>query len=646
MDFLYLIPLWRLLMQQKIMTKILLPVLILAAQDSTRLALPPAVDNVIIEELELNNAPIGEVLRLIASQYGINIFVDPNVDQRVSIFLQNASLRDVLTYLESEYRFDYDIKGDIVKVNPPRAPEPLFHIRFNQSDSLITVRVAAAPFGRVLDSLASALKHSFVYNGRLANEIVKVHLIDARVPDDLLAFLMSKGVTVERQGNLTVLRDLEADEQGMVRTRFRRNIEVSGRGIRVQVNNEAIAGLIAEVARESNINTLIYSPPPGNISLNVSGLDFADFLNLVLNGTGYTFRRKNEVYLIGDTKIHGIQSTAVLKLEHLKVDGITANIPEHLLRQAEIKEIKEHNSLSITAFPDIISDIRDYLQRIDREIPQVLIEAIVVDFDVTDSWELGIDGGLSDRPLNDTTGIYQVMPGADILFKGKISQEVLDNIMGSFGSAIKITKLPDNFYLNLRALETLGKANIKSKPHIATLNGHAAELNIGVTQYYKLRTNNYYGGYYPQTGNNQQGNTGFFPSETERFEKIEAVVSLKLTPWISGDDEITVEINPDFQTPVTQLNPEVPPTIQSRTIKSTVRLKDGETIILGGLIQEIESEQTQKTPILGDIPLLGWLFRSTSKSKQKKEMIIYITPHLYREQQSGLDAYTNIRFAP
>jgi type II secretory pathway component GspD/PulD (secretin) len=149
-------------------------------QDSTRLALPPAVDNVIIEELELNNAPIGEVLRLIASQYGINIFVDPNVDQRVSIFLQNASLRDVLTYLESEYRFDYDIKGDIVKVNPPRAPEPLFHIRFNQSDSLITVRVAAAPFGRVLDSLASALKHSFVYNGRLANEIVKVHLIDAR----------------------------------------------------------------------------------------------------------------------------------------------------------------------------------------------------------------------------------------------------------------------------------------------------------------------------------------------------------------------------------------------------------------------------------------------------------------------------------
>ena len=91
---------------------------------------------------------------------------------------------------------------------------------------------------------------------------------------------------------------------------------------------------------------------------------------------------------------------------------------------------------------------------------------------------------------------------------------------------------------------------------------------------------------------------------------------------------ITVEIKPDFKTPVGQFSSALPPTINRRALSSTLIIKDGETIVLGGLIQEGETEQSSRVPILGSIPLIGGLFSSTSKSATKTELLIYVTPHL------------------
>jgi len=104
---------------------------------------------------------------------------------------------------------------------------------------------------------------------------------------------------------------------------------------------------------------------------------------------------------------------------------------------------------------------------------------------------------------------------------------------------------------------------------------------------------------------------------------------LEITPWVSSSGEVTTEIHPEFNTPVGNFNSEVPPTINSRVLDSTVRLKDGETIILGGLIQDTESVNYNKVPILGDIPLLGKLFRNRSIDNSKSELIIFITPYVF-----------------
>lgn len=186
-----------------------------------------------------------------------------------------------------------------------------------------------------------------------------------------------------------------------------------------------------------------------------------------------------------------------------------------------------------------------------------------------------------------------------------------------FGIA-NLGRLPDDFYFRIQALSQEGIVNIKSRPQISTLNGHTASIEIGTTQYFLLKSTT------PLQSPNQ-----IVTQETERFEQIEANVLLEITPWVSSSGEVTAEIHPEFNTPVGNLNADVPPTINSRVLDSTVRLKDGETIILGGLIQESEVENLNKVPILGDIPLLGRLFRNKYTSMDKSELVIFITPHVF-----------------
>ena len=104
-----------------------------------------------------------------------------------------------------------------------------------------------------------------------------------------------------------------------------------------------------------------------------------------------------------------------------------------------------------------------------------------------------------------------------------------------------------------------------------------------------------------------------------------------------------MEVHPEFNTPVGTLNANVPPTINSRVLDSTVRLKDGETIILGGLIQESESENINKVPILGDIPLLGRLFRNKRTSLIKSELMIFITPYVFYGDGTDNERWNRLR---
>lgn len=187
-------------------------------------------------------------------------------------------------------------------------------------------------------------------------------------------------------------------------------------------------------------------------------------------------------------------------------------------------------------------------------------------------------------------------------------------------------KLPDDFYVNIRALEQHGIANVRSKPILSTLNGHTASLKIGTVQNYVFNET------IPIVN---AVNSTFIEKET--IQKIEASISFEITPWVGPNNELTLEIKPNFETPVGQFSPDkrIIPAINTRSLYSTVRLKDGETIILGGLIQESETTTEDKFPFIGDIPILGELFTNRDRQKGKSELMIYLTPKIYYGDDFG-----------
>ena len=123
---------------------------------------------------------------------------------------------------------------------------------------------------------------------------------------------------------------------------------------------------------------------------------------------------------------------------------------------------------------------------------------------------------------------------------------------------------------------------------------------------------------------------------SEEFETIEASMSLTITPWVTTTGEIITQIRPEFRTPQGALNAEFPPTINHRIVDTTVRLLDGQTIILGGLVQESIHEEERKFPLLWRIPVLGKLFVSKVQSSSTSELMIYLTPHIYYGEEGSV----------
>ena len=254
-----------------------------------------------------------------------------------------------------------------------------------------------------------------------------------------------------------------------------------------------------------------------------------------------------------------------------------------------------------------------------------------MDYNLTNEKDLGVQMGWLGKP--DSTGIQRsgsVSPSINVNATGSWLTSQLQQIgqLNVLGHEINMSNvvLPQDFYVKLNALEQRGLVNIKSRPIIATLNGQQASLSVGTTQYFLLNTTTPY-----------QNQNQVVLQQSQSFQTIDADVKLEITPYVGNDSLITLDIKPDFKTPVGQLNSTVPPTINRRALSSTVVIKEGETIVLGGLVEETETETRSQVPILGSIPILGTLFSSSSKSNQKSELLIYVTPHIsYGEQFQNL----------
>ncbi len=275
------------------------------------------------------------------------------------------------------------------------------------------------------------------------------------------------------------------------------------------------------------------------------------------------------------------------------------------------------NALIITAPMSIFRSLRTVIQQLDIPRAQVHIEAIIAEVSVDTSNELGvqwlIDGSPKDHPVAATnfagsgTPITSLAAGA----ASAISDGLTLGIGRSDHSSL-------NFVTLIRALSGDSDSNLLSTPSIVTLDNQEAEIVVG--QNVPFVTGEF---------SSATGATSANPFRT--IERQDIGISLKVKPQINEGDTITMSIDQEVSNISGSSTGAVDLITNKRSLKTMVQLEDGELLVLGGLIDEVLIDTEQKVPFLGDIPVLGALFRSKSVSKKKRNLLVFIRANIIKD---------------
>lgn len=420
------------------------------------------------------------------------------------------------------------------------------------------------------------------------------------------------------------------------------------------IETRAVLQLLAETSGQ---NMVISDSVKGNVTLRLQNVPWDQALDIVMQTKGLDMRRQGNVMLIAPapeiaarekeiaSAKKDLDTVEPLRSEYLQVNYAKASDLAELLKGKENSLMSDRGSVSVDQrtntlllrdTSDHLADIRRLVSTLDIPVRQVLIEARIVIVNDDFKRQLGTQFGI-------TTGFgYSSGNGLGTVANGNTGLNS-DNITvgpsgngSTFGSTqlldpknrymvnlpvtnpagqIALTLLDQryNIDLSLSAAQAEGRGEVISSPKVITANQKEASIEQGVEIPYQQSA----------------GGTG---ATTIQFKK--AVLSLKVTPQITPDDRIILdlEVHKDAvgQVVVTSGGVNVP-SIDTRDIITQVLVNDGQTVVLGGVQDTEHSSSVTKVPLLGDIPVIGNLFKTTTKVNNKNELLIFVTPKILRE---------------
>jgi type II secretory pathway component GspD/PulD (secretin) len=352
---------------------------------------------------------------------------------------------------------------------------------------------------------------------------------------------------------------------------------------------------IKEVALQSKVNILVDENVKGVITLDIKNVPLEKALQMMLIGGGYCYRKIDDFYVVGlpDPKnpaFTGLSESVVYYLKNINADSAKSLLPS--VYEPYVKFDNSKDSVCIIAPPELLKKIFADIQKMDGERKQIKIKALVTEIsnEVLKEWGMNVFDIDFNASGVGTRTLALDLAGGTLSGKG-------DAGFGHFSATIK-------------ALADEKKATIHADPELLVTEGKSGDLFVG-----EKRTLILY-----STGTN---------SSSSSTENVEAGVGLKVTPKIVGDQiELTISQNISNFTDKTTEDKIV---VKSRTYSSTVRFLPGQTVMVAGLTDKNDSNETIKTPILGDIPIVGYLFKQKSKAKANSQLLVFLTAEVVKE---------------
>lgn len=295
--------------------------------------------------------------------------------------------------------------------------------------------------------------------------------------------------------------------------------------------------------------------------------------------------------------------TKIFELSYAKAKDLAEKMDASILsKSGSVKFDEPTNKLIVTDTKQKIREIGRIIEAFDVKRQQVLIEAKIVQIILTDQQKLGVDWEAVVDKFNDMS----IKSNFDIL-----------DPAGKSGSLSIGTLSEDNYEVLLEALDSQGDTNILSSPRITSVNGQEAKILVGSSEPYVTSTSTT-----PTSG----------PTTiAESVNFIEVGVKLYVTPQIHKDRFITMKLKPEVSSVTRTLktgNNNTIPVVDTSEAETTVTVKDGVTIVIGGLIKEEAINSKNKVPVLGDIPVVGLAFQNSDELKRKTEIVVFLTPRI------------------
>jgi type IV pilus assembly protein PilQ len=582
-------------------------------------------------QLNVSGLPLSELVNSVALENNLNISIDPSLSQAISYNFFDAQVKDVLVFLYANFEVEYQFVGSILSIRKraPKKEAPVVKIEkpvsvtYNPSNEFLSVDLKNDSLYKVVQEITTQSGKNVVIAPEIRDKQISAYFLNRPFDQvfDMLAKANGLETKKDENGFYYIFPSTKQNTQnGQPGNSFKPSTNFEQTGVQLTKNQFGTLDIIANsadlmdiirpAAEQYGAHYFLYNRPEGKASFEVHNVTFPELLTLVLNGTKYSYREDNRVFLIGETKTEGIRRTELIRMENRTIENVKASIPKELTTDLDVNEFLELNGLVVSGSDRKIQELKMFLSSIDVVVPMVQIDVMIVMSDRSSTTKTGIEAGIKNQP---TVTSGTVFPAVDVKLGAQTINAILDGING-FG-IVNLGNVTENFYLSLSALESNGIINVESTPKITTLSGHNATVSIGQTTYYQETQVDV---------QNSVVNQGVLSSKT--WKEVSADLTVKIKPFVSSDDNVTLSItlnNDDFGN---RTDETAPPNKTKQTFESVIRVKNGEVVLLGGLDKKQNNNSGSGVPLLSRIPVLRWLFSSRLKTKQKYKMHIIIRP--------------------